>query len=164
MSHPEQSEAKRAIVKALRLDRKNLTGIGALLIVTLLSFAMAEWSTAFFGGKIETELRTLTASDLSVSSQLFPSPESREKLRQIGGAHGSRMSESVEFPLTIDMTDPNGSGRFLAVNIRVVDAAYPLYGSVEYSGSFSGALAEGEVSEFLSGSGFSVSGRSVPVT
>lgn len=136
---------KKSVLQALRLDFRELISIGMLFFVAILSWCIAEGSTTLFREKINSELRTITASDMSVSSQMFPTESDRNMLRELAIKHGAETTESVEFPFTLEeqgMVTSSGN-RYTSANIRIVDENYPLYGSVSYSGSFSGdALAE----------------------
>lgn len=136
---------KKSVLQALRLDFRELISIGMLFFVAILSWCIAEGSTTLFREKINSELRTITASDMSVSSQMFPTESDRNTLRELAIKHGAETTESVEFPFTLEEqgTVTNSGNRYTSANIRIVDENYPLYGSVSYSGSFSGgALAE----------------------
>lgn len=118
---------------------------------------------------METELQSVTASDISVRSSFFPDNTMRESLRKIAKKNGAQVSESVEFSYTIEgnsnIQKTDSGSRFLTTNVRIVDASYPLYGSIAYSGAFtSGALVDGEIFDTLANHSFIISGKNIPIT
>ena len=105
-----------------------------MLIGTFLAWGIAEYATSYFRERIESEIKTVVSSDIEVSGRRFPSEEIRTKMREIAEKHNARMSESIEFPLVIEQS---GTGsRFTQVEVRLVDDLYPLYGKIDYTGSF----------------------------
>lgn len=147
------------------MDARELLGIGTLFAITILTWSAAEFSTVTFHDRIENELRTVTASDLSASTQTFPDEETRTKLREIGAQFGARRSESIEFPLTINVGSSGSTARYVMTEVQIVDGNYPLYGAVTFSGSFaSGALVESSLSDMLPERNIQIGNASVPVT
>lgn len=165
--HEKQSNTTRvsATLRALRMNSRELLGIGTLFLVTILTWCAAEFSTVTFHDRIENELRTVTASDISASTQTFPDEATRAKLREIGAQFGARRSESVEFPLTINVGGSGSTARYATTEIQIVDGNYPLYGEVTLSGSFAdGAIVESSLYDMLPGRKIQVGNVSVPVT
>lgn len=164
---PKAPPAKSAVFRAFRLNFIALLPIGVLFLITLLTWGIAEYSTLTFQSKIEGELRSVIASDLSVSSRIFPSQETRSALREVAEKYHAKISESVEFPYTLDLhTSKTATGsRFLTTEVRILDVNYPLYGNLSQSGSWnSGAVVESTLYPLLSASGFSIAGKKIPVT
>lgn len=141
-------------LRALRFDIRSMFPIGMLFLVVLLTWCLAEFSTTVFRSTIAKELQAVTASDISVSSRAFPSDADRAELRNIAGQYQSKVTESVSFPYTVEIKNPvlsmTGS-RFLSTELRIIDDAYPLYGSIVSSGSLTnGSLADGGLYELFS--------------
>lgn len=164
---PKAPPAKSAVFRAFQLNYTALLSIGALFLITLLTWGLAEYSTLTFQSKIEGELRSVVASDLSVSSRIFPDQETRTALREVAKKYNAKVSESIEFPYTLDLnTSKTATGsRFLTTEVRILDTNYPLYGTLTQSGSWSsGAVVESTLYPILSGSGFTIADKKVPVT
>ena len=93
---------KQPLLRALRLNGKEMISIGILFSVTILSWCIAEGSTALFREKIESELQSVIASDISVLSQTYPENTVRESLRKIAQKYSGRISESIELSYTLE--------------------------------------------------------------
>ncbi len=159
----------KSTLRALRLNLRELLPIGALFVVTILCWCIAEFSTMVFQSKIDRELRTVTSSDISVSSKTLPAEIDRTRLRGTAAKYGAKVTESIDFPYTLEIPKNPASvstgSRFLTTEIRIVDSEYPLYGEVVSSGSLrNGALANTELYRMINESGFDVSGKHVPVS
>lgn len=164
---PKAPPAKSAVFRAFQLNFTALLPIGVLFLITLLTWGIAEFSTLTFQSKIEGELRSIVASDVSVSSRIFPSKETRSTLREVAEKYNAKVSESIEFPYTLDLnTSKTATGsRFLTTEVRILDANYPLYGTLTQSGSWSsGAVVESTLYPILSASGFTIADKKIPVT
>lgn len=104
----------------MRLDWKELLGIGSLFAITVLTWSAAEFSTVTFHDRIENELRTVTASDMSASTTALPDDATRTKLQEIGAHYGARTSESVEFPLTLQVGSTGTGSKYVTTDVRIV--------------------------------------------
>jgi predicted lysophospholipase L1 biosynthesis ABC-type transport system permease subunit len=170
MAHQNEPNAStKSVLRALRLNFRELLPIGGLFLVAMLCWCIAEFSTVVFQAKIDGELRTVTSSDIAVSSRTMPAEIDRAKLRSTAEKYGARVTESVDFPYTLEIPkNPASAGtgsRFLTTEIRIVDGAYPLYGEVVSSGSLrDGAVASSEIFRAVGASGFEVSGKRIPVS
>lgn len=96
-------------LRALKLDNRSMLPIGMLFLVVLLTWCIAEYATTIFRSNIENELRTVTASDISVSSRNFPSDVDRNELRSLAQKYQSQFTESINFPFTIEIKTPTTS-------------------------------------------------------
>jgi putative ABC transport system permease protein len=133
-----------------------------LLIGTFLAWWIAEYATSYFRERIESEIKTVVSSDIEVSGRTLPSAENRIKMREIAKRYNARMTEWVEFPFVIEQA---GTGsRFVQVEVRIVDESYPLYGKLDYTGSFSGVISNAEVWRFLSGGVIDIGNKTLPLT
>lgn len=104
-----KNDANTSTLRALRINWKELLSVGILFSVTILSWCITEYSTTLFRTQIETELQNITASDISVSSSLFPEKSIRESLSELAKQYGARFSESVEFSYTLEKEVGTGS-------------------------------------------------------
>ena len=158
---------KSVALRALRLDMRSMLSIGALFVVVLLTWCIAEYATSVFRSNIENELRTVTASDISVSSRTFPSDVDRKDLRSLAAKYQANFTESVIFPYTLEIPAPSESlswSTFFTTEVRIVDNSYPLYGKIESSGSLADdALVDGDLYEKLQQSWFFVSGKNISI-
>jgi len=88
---------------------KALLSVGALFLITLLTWGIAEFATLTFQSKIEGELRSVVASDISVSSRIFPTESTRAALRDLAKKYNAKISESLEFPYTLELSQAKNS-------------------------------------------------------
>lgn len=96
-------------LRALRFDMRSMLSIGALFVLVLVTWCIAEYATSVFRSNIENELRTVTASDISISSRTFPSDADRGELRSLAEKYKSKATESINFPFTLEIPAPAGS-------------------------------------------------------
>jgi hypothetical protein len=102
MQSSPTKQMKESSLRALRLNLREIISIGVLFFVTIVSWCIAEGTTTIFREKMNAELRNVISSDISISSQSFPSNIDREFMRALGLKYNARYTESIEFPFTIE--------------------------------------------------------------
>lgn len=77
--------------------------------------------------RFETETKTRSAGDVTVQGTVMPEDALRDTLKAAVAKMGATHSESV----SVSYLASYGSGKTQALDIRAVDAAYPLYGQIQ---------------------------------